>query len=754
MHILSPSFVPTRRSGVGFRLIVAACLGFSVLSIAPASFAGTETKTFVAFSMTAAQTKIESSIKAGQDFRKAQLDLYHLGGITKPLAVVLDKDSGDWIIVGERDVNSSILTLDDWAVALRARFLYADRDPGVTIDSQVSTPSIKPGSPESYKSATLQTVRFFGGVEKTHFGQVCYEADWLMKRVGLGLEKLDVDQLQIYFDLLLKEHATSHSNSFAASRFWFYPIINRVNVLGDVVLLEKFRMGVFTEILYAEVDGKPVANPSAFQDAASEGFSRSFSDNYDAAAKSREVLGTLRGLTRLAGLAKGLVQAENKPNLSFWLKGYPLLRVNTPDTVEVVRVENREQHLQVRGGVELAALATRLKGGNARALKELVLKTKPTKTTVSWHFDLEIKDGQPVAVIMPHTLADPDHITALRDHAWFLYEKKHYADALEGLDAAFGTSPEMAAESYWEKAIVTREYGLATAVNPDSTVGLGEARIREAISLFQKGIQMNPDYAPGHFELGVTFGALGDHEHAIASLEKAVALDSAFAPASFKLGIEYAQIGKISLAKTYFKAYLDRDPSGAFADDVKARMSRLDERQANSTDPAKKYKQYSDDKLGLAFDYPPDWVVLTRSQVAEKSKGLISDSNPTLVLAIGNPDDWDQNATIQIVRLDRDQGVMSDAQLNDLADTLDRRMPVQYPNFKKVSQRLLRVHGSPALEYVMLSTRLNEWMESKEYIISKKGDAFIVTCTAKKDVFPGIDDKFFQTIITHLTDKE
>jgi tetratricopeptide (TPR) repeat protein len=731
--------------------IFLSCL--SLVFAVRASFA--ETKQFVAFSMKGAKARIENAIRTGEDFRKDQLDVYHLGGITKPLAVVLDKDNGDWIIVGERDVNSAILTLDDWTVALRARFLYAGRDPGVTIDPQKSNPSIKSDSPESYKSATIQKVRFFGGIENTHFGEVCYEADWLMKRVGLGLEKLDVDKLQIYFDLLLKEEAITHSTSFAASRFWFYPIINRVNVLGDVILLEKFKMGVLTEVLYAEVDGKPLADPSNFQDHASEGFSRSFSDNYDAAAKSAEVLETLRGLTRLAGLAKGLVQAEDKPDLRFWLWSYPVPKVNTPETVDIVRVEDHAHHLRVFGGVELAALATRLKGGDARALKELVLKTRPAINAVSWHFALEVKDDQPVAVIVPPALADRDRVIALRDHAWFLYQKKHYAEALEGLNAAYEASPELAAEAYWEKAVVTREYGLATALDPNSTLGLGDARVREAILLFQKGIDFNPNYAAGYFELGVTYGALGDHQNAVVSLERTLALDRDFAPASFKLGVEYAQLGNEGMAMTYLKAYLAKEPSGTFADDARAMLNRIEERHSTSAKlTASKIKHYNNDELKLAFDYPADWVVLNRSQVAQKAKGLITDSSPNLVLAVGNPDDWDQNATIQIVRRNGAEGVMSDSQLNDLADMLDRRMPLQLPDFTKVSHRVVKIHGAPALEYTALSTRLSVWMEAKEYIISIEGKALIITLTAKKDIFSNIDDKCFQTIINTVIWKE
>jgi len=131
--------------------------------------ADTETKTYVAFSMKAAQAKVEQAIKLGEDFRTTQLLLYDLGGITKPLAIVLDTADSDWIVVGERDASSAPLTLDDLSVALRARFQYPpDIDPGVTIDPQPLDPTAGPHGAIDWTAD--QKVHFFAGIENTHFG--------------------------------------------------------------------------------------------------------------------------------------------------------------------------------------------------------------------------------------------------------------------------------------------------------------------------------------------------------------------------------------------------------------------------------------------------------------------------------------------------------------------------------------------------------------------------------------------------------
>jgi hypothetical protein len=55
-----------------------------------------EKKTFVAYSMKVAQARVEEAVRKGEDFRKKQPDLFYLGGITKPWAVVLDAKTGDF----------------------------------------------------------------------------------------------------------------------------------------------------------------------------------------------------------------------------------------------------------------------------------------------------------------------------------------------------------------------------------------------------------------------------------------------------------------------------------------------------------------------------------------------------------------------------------------------------------------------------------------------------------------------------------
>lgn len=488
----------------------AACVLSGLLTQRPC-LAEVETKTFVAYSMKAAQTRVEAAVKAGADFRKKQPDLYYLGGITKPWAVVIDSKNSDWILVGERDPKSSILTLDDWVVALRARYNHPDKDPGVTIDPHHCDECLKAGKKDGCSHFTRQDVRFFGGIENTHFGKVCYEADWLMKKIGLGLETLPVESLKSYTSLLVEQtRRTGVANTNVGSRFWFYPLVSRVNVFPDVALLDKFQMGVFTQVQYAEVDGKPVTDADSFQDYPSQGFSRSFTDNYDAAAETREVLSTLCGLTRLAALGKGVVQMKAKPSLDYYLTGYQPEVATTPADAQVLKVEDAKAGLSISGGVNLMALAVELRSGDPSALTKLAIATRPSSDAVVWAFQMETQGGRPVGIAVEDSGADPSQVGPLFAQGRFLCKQKHYDAALECYDKAAKLSPQLA-ESAW--------------------IAKGEAyfdagRDEDAVRCYDTALQLNPTSTLALKFKGSTLGAMGKPQEGLACFEKALSMDS------------------------------------------------------------------------------------------------------------------------------------------------------------------------------------------------------------------------------------
>jgi len=448
--------------------------------------------------MKIAQERVEKDLMMGKDFRKSSPDVYFLGGITKPLAMVYDSIMLDWILVGECDPSLTVLTLDDWIVALISRFIHSERNPGVTIDPR-----------DAPLDTSNQDIKYFGGIENTNFGKVCFKADWLMKKIGMGIQKLSNESFQSYYDLRLEQVKLSNLNTEISSRFWFYPIISRVNVINDVVLLEKFQMGVFTEVLSAKIDGISIDELDDFNHYPSEGFAKSFTENYDVIAKEMEVIETLRGLTRLAALAKGMTQVDTQPLVDYWLRDYPVEKIVTKDTVNILRNNNEEFGFKISGGVDLESIIMRINEGDASAFQEIVVcaRKDENQELLVWDFDIETADGQVTGIYFPNRIGNHNQITSLWTQALFLLEKKYYQNAIILYNDIIQLIPENIV-SYNNRGIAKSELGYYT----------------EAIQDFNIAIELDSEYVSAYYNRGKVKAKIGDYKQATLDFDKAIEL--------------------------------------------------------------------------------------------------------------------------------------------------------------------------------------------------------------------------------------
>ena len=398
-------------------------------AVPPPASAPVETRHYIAYSLRTAVDQVRKAVQEGSDFRRMQ-PLYTLGGIRKPKAVFYDDASRDWIMIGETDGGAeNQLTLDDWVVALRTRFDMPQTDPGVTIDP------VSPDSPGQkledmdWSRVKRQEVKFFGELKDTRFGETCCQADWLMKRIALGMEQLPGSGVTSYYDLSRAEsRRIGAAEVSVCSRFWFYPMVADVKILDDhkSVVLEQFRMAVFTQILRAEIDGQRVANPSLADDSPAMGFSRSLTEHYDAAARARPVLERLRGLARLAALAKGLARVRDGPDLSYLLQTYALESFKTTPEFSVLRIADPFAGLSLAGGVQLKTLAVHVRGGDITAFAQAVVKMRPRPDALSWEFLF----GDTFVPVSTAGLPDLTSTAEMYVHGECLFEQNDYDHAI------------------------------------------------------------------------------------------------------------------------------------------------------------------------------------------------------------------------------------------------------------------------------------------------------------------------------------
>jgi tetratricopeptide (TPR) repeat protein len=701
-----------------------------------------DSHTFVALSLRNCEREIASCGGDANKLKEANPGIYFLATINRPAFVVFDEDSKDAILVGEQTQDKVVLTMDDWITALRAAIIHPEEDPGVTIDPFVSDADKQKGMFAS-PNASTQHVRFFAGLENTQFGEICYEADWWMKLLAAGKIQSPVDGVRSFIDLV-GEDAEAHkiNTTLLQTRFWFYPIIDRVNLLDNLVLLQDFQMGVFTQIMYAEEDGHPVLDLSHQYDVPSDKFATSLTKSFGTLAESQDVLASLRELTRLSAIAKGCARSSCSFKFEDFIKNYKALKVTTPTNKEVVVQRDLNRRLEFRGGVELKALALRLAKGDASALRQIVLKARPSPNSASWKFIISLQNGVPEGVnILPQSGSDSDAAELLAQGT-FLYINNRFDDAVKCCDSILMDFPN-SEEAACMKAISLRE---GTLVKAGQSPANDFKQIQASTQILEDVLKRDPRCVQAIFELGVTHRAFRFQTNAIDDFQKAIKLSPDFGAAHYMLGLTWKDMGNYTNAMDCFQTVLSIESDTETAKDAAEQLALV--QQSLKAGGKRTLKEYTLRQQGFSLRYPDDWLALTPEEVQKRVRGNMV-LTPACVLVVANPDNWGQNLTIQISDAAGTDS-LSPETLESFVPGLREHLEQQLDDFKEVSHKIIEVAEVPALEFDCTSIGWGKRQRQRSVAFVKQQRMFTITCTAADSEFTDADTRGFQFIIDTL----
>lgn len=329
---------------------------------------------FIAYSMKEAQ---RCTVITGQ----ANLEVSELGEITDIAGMVYDPKNKDLIIVGQANEGKPKITLDDFVVAMRAGLVH-NKTPLVSIDR----------TPETATTGK-QVIRWEGGIENTQLGKDMLEADILLKEIALARVRAEVWGVRSYFSMVAEQGRKGKEEGHIASRFWFKNFRPSLAVREDVFAIMELDVGVKTEVLYAEIEGKRVQDMSGIRDEVGDMFAKQVAMNFSDLSIGYPVLARARPILALVSLVEGMKHLDAKSQLNFWLYEYKVSSVETPKNYELIEVkeeiEGRNLMLTVSGGIELNPIVVRLKKGYVSALKETVLNSRPPGNVLIWHPPLE-----------------------------------------------------------------------------------------------------------------------------------------------------------------------------------------------------------------------------------------------------------------------------------------------------------------------------------------------------------------------------
>lgn len=349
-------------------MTVVLCL--TVLGIANEAQAGA----FVAFSLRAAEHQLQGGLTAEEQLRR-------LGGITHLAGMVFDNANSDLIIVGQAVKGATAIDLDDLVTAMRAVLLHKAA-PLVSIDRTEET-----------RSTNWQKVRFEGGIEHTRLGLDMLEADVVLKKLALGLLPGSIWGVQSYAGMTAQEAESGRLKDNITSRFWFTNRSPNLACRRGVFAILALDIGVETEVLSAEVNGKGVDDVRNMRDPVGDRFASQFVLHFQDISIQHSALLRAKAILALVSLASGIDCIEGTPNLDYWLFKYPIRHVDTPIQYPLLAVDKeigrRGMSLHVTGGLELNPIVLRLQSGEVGALKEAVLKSRPDPNSLVWTPPLE-----------------------------------------------------------------------------------------------------------------------------------------------------------------------------------------------------------------------------------------------------------------------------------------------------------------------------------------------------------------------------
>jgi hypothetical protein len=119
------------------------------------------------------------------------------------------------------------------------------------------------------------------------------------------------------------------------------------------------------------------------------------------------------------------------------------------------------------------------------------------------------------------------------------------------------------------------------------------------------------------------------------------------------------------------------------------------------------------------------------------------------VLVVANPDNWNENATIQISPAPGQDFVPAE-KLEEMAKSLSDNMTKSLPNCEVLKHRIIEVAEVPALEMTILSSAWDKKYRQRSVAFVKDGKMYTITCTAPDDAYDDAEAQAFQFVVDSI----
>ncbi len=300
-----------------------------------------------------------------------------LGKLGEVETVTFDPNSQRLLFIGPDSKTGSLssVRLDHLATAFRTVFGNYLHEPGVTIDPNPKNPhgkaDIKGLDPENCKKKVknqrkelplnCMEIKFFGGVENTHFGYLLLESDRLMKALSMGEDNVtrqpvsaDIEGYHNLIKLEYTEMGGNHDKKLF-SRFWLEPVrvVVQLTEDGNSIAFTDTKIRVKTQTMrWSDETGKLIPAGKNHIDKKAEYFAGHFTEYYDKYAEQFPVFRKVKSLANLVALAKWLKLRKVNLNLD-WLKDFETFYETETGTPSFTAKDPWPKGISIFGGNDL-----------------------------------------------------------------------------------------------------------------------------------------------------------------------------------------------------------------------------------------------------------------------------------------------------------------------------------------------------------------------------------------------------------------
>lgn len=399
-------------------------------------------------------------------------------GIGRISGAYFEKESGRLVLLGDGHAGVPAPSLPMIATAMQWVFPETSQMPYVSIDPI-------PESPEGPFMRIDQDDISRG----TEFGWVMFEADRLLKCLGLGFDN--------NFGLPETSKVAGHRNMFdwseevanngvvdkpVWSRFWFYPLVNAIQEDQTVMRITQCRIGVKTEVMTLE--NGILQSTGGEQDPASKAFADHFTTHYHEYGEEFPVFNQLEQLARLILVAEWLrdMREESQPISLAWVRSVGGAQFDMPQytpSLRAFRESTRSDasgtttsRMEFFGGVDLSVKAQRTPlNDEFNAWKQSVETT--LKKSGQAASDTRTRDGNFIELAGPRAAAPVQPIsplvgTRVEDGVYVLGTRPISEGRKSGEHPAFGELALPYLPSYAPEGFQNRTQQVGVADRPAS----------------------------------------------------------------------------------------------------------------------------------------------------------------------------------------------------------------------------------------------------------------------------------------------